>query len=1333
YAGQYENTVRVGGPTLDPSDANNAAILTATVFVQPRPDRIGQVRLYTSDMVYNPVSKLLYASVPDSAPAHRNRIAVIDPATGEIQAAVPIGEKPGKLALSDDGQYLYVALGSGGVIRRLDLRMLTPGLQFSLGTDMNGSPVTVGELSVLPGSPDSVVVATPIGSNSFYTLMIYDNGVRRPKMRTHLQYTGLNVASPTTLYGIASSRIDRMSVTAEGISVVEGGHTLFHQGYDGELVYDGGFLFHNSGWVIDPEARHYIGRFTGLNALTGKPYGGFKRVAPDMKAGRVMFLASDRNHPDEEFVTRILAFDPQTYRLLGELDVPGVRGDAGKLLRWGEDGLAFRTPAGQIYLLRTSLLKPPAGAVDLAVEQKESQDPAVVNRPFSYSVTVTNRGAQTATGVILTDALPAGASFVSAVPSQGSCSQAGGKVECSLGVLGPGADATILLTVTPTRAGTLNHRVQIGSAEFDTDTGNNVSLQATRVEAALSADAPRISRVTLPTNDLVYRPSTRTFYASVPGHGGSRGNTLTALDPFTGTLGPSVYLGSEPGRLEITDDGGFIYAALGTLPAVRRIALDEGRAEAPFLLGRFLYIGPHTGYDRGPFYALDMEAVPGNSSSVAVLRRNSLGGGDTLEGVAIYDNGVQRPVTMDRSQEEVSQIEYSDTASVLYGFDNSFYRPTLYRLAADASGVTLLNRRQEYFVPASEYERAGNLIYSSAGQVIDPETHAVVGSFEGIPPLNNFQWGAVPLVEPDLSTGRVFFLLPLMVEREVRGCRILVYDLRTRIPLGTIEVPDATGAPSRLTRWGADGLAFLTSENQVFFIRSPLIPPAGAAADLSVDVTVGSETAQVGFPISYTLTVANRGPEAGSGVRLAGQFSPHVTDLKFGPGAESCQVTGSGYACALGSLAKDAAVTFTLAVTPTAAGEIAHSVWVAGDRADPEPTNDRASTTVRSLFDSRPESIRYVGLATTALVYDPARQLIYASVPGKGVMRIDPYTGSFGETISIGIDPGALALDPSGTYLYVGVGGGTKVQRVNLASGLPDLRFPVLGTDLLLALPGRPESLVAGKRAPYNGPLVHFSVYDNGNPRYPAAISEQLNLFDMTISDAPHQLYGVEKDDATLTLYQLDLEADRIMKRPIARDLVGGHLRYDGGLVIGSALRVADPMRKAFLGYFPNVHTSISRIALMAPDANSGRVFFLHGEHAATSFSEVSYSIKAFDLKADDSMKFPLAGTVPLPGPENPLNLSPLPGSDLILWGHDGLAFRSWDDRISLIRTPLRRLLGDADGNGVLNVQDAVMVLRAVVGVLSFTAAEADRGDFNQDRSVNVTDAVEILRKSVGL
>src|SRR5215203_4942478 len=79
-----------------------------------------------------------------------------------------------------------------------------------------------------------------------------------------------------------------------------------------------------------------------------------------------------------------------------------------------------------------------------------------------------------------------------------------------------------------------------------------------------------IRRIPLTTNDLVYSASTGKLYASIPSSGGSSGNSIAAIDPTTGVIGSSTFIGSEPNKLALSDDGHSLYVSLDGASAIRR-------------------------------------------------------------------------------------------------------------------------------------------------------------------------------------------------------------------------------------------------------------------------------------------------------------------------------------------------------------------------------------------------------------------------------------------------------------------------------------------------------------------------------------------------------------------------------------------------------------------------------------------------------------------------------------------------------------------------------------------------------------------------------------------
>ena len=103
-----------------------------------------------------------------------------------------------------------------------------------------------------------------------------------------------------------------------------------------------------------------------------------------------------------------------------------------------------------------------------------------------YSLQVTNDGPQTATAVELTDTLPDGVTFVSAVPTQGSCSAVGQSVTCAVGDLPPGAGAQVLLTtaIAPRLAGTsVRNEAAAASDTPDAGPSSNGDDATTAVDA----------------------------------------------------------------------------------------------------------------------------------------------------------------------------------------------------------------------------------------------------------------------------------------------------------------------------------------------------------------------------------------------------------------------------------------------------------------------------------------------------------------------------------------------------------------------------------------------------------------------------------------------------------------------------------------------------------------------------------------------------------------------------------------------------------------------------------------------------------------------------------
>jgi len=131
-----------------------------------------------------------------------------------------------------------------------------------------------------------------------------------------------------------------------------------------------------------------------------------------------------------------------------------------------------------LYDLTLNGCTPPQA--DLALAMTDSPDPVSAGANLTYTLSVVNQGPAAATGVTVTDTLPAGVSLVSATATQGACTGSS-TISCSLGSLASGATATVTLLVRPAAAGAIVNTAAVGAGEPDPNPSNNSATATTTV------------------------------------------------------------------------------------------------------------------------------------------------------------------------------------------------------------------------------------------------------------------------------------------------------------------------------------------------------------------------------------------------------------------------------------------------------------------------------------------------------------------------------------------------------------------------------------------------------------------------------------------------------------------------------------------------------------------------------------------------------------------------------------------------------------------------------------------------------------------------------------
>lgn len=120
---------------------------------------------------------------------------------------------------------------------------------------------------------------------------------------------------------------------------------------------------------------------------------------------------------------------------------------------------------------------------DLALTAASNVTTASLNNAFGYTLTVTNKGPQNATGAQLANPLSSGVVFSNASSSAGTCTNIGGVVTCSFGTLTNGTIATVTVIVTPTNPAVASvcTTATVTNSLVDPVAGNNSATVCTPV------------------------------------------------------------------------------------------------------------------------------------------------------------------------------------------------------------------------------------------------------------------------------------------------------------------------------------------------------------------------------------------------------------------------------------------------------------------------------------------------------------------------------------------------------------------------------------------------------------------------------------------------------------------------------------------------------------------------------------------------------------------------------------------------------------------------------------------------------------------------------------
>jgi hypothetical protein len=223
---------------------------------------------------------------------------------------------------------------------------------------------------------------------------------------------------------------------------------------------------------------------------------------------------------------------------------------------------------------------------------------------------------------------------------------------------------------------------------------------------------------------------------------------------------------------------------------------------------------------------------------------------------------------------------------------------------------------------------------------------------------------------------------------------------------------------------------------------------------------------------------------------------------------------------------------------------------------------------------------RLVLLPGNDLAADPARDALYISLRAdspehpRAVAAIAPGTGAVLWSVAFSAEPGPLSISDDGSKLYVGFAAAPRVERVDLASHVPELSLALGGQGTeerhagdMAVVPGAPRSVVVSMRKGTNYYFATVGVFDDAVMR--ATTLPEFVTADVVKAASASTVYAYNRSNTGARFTALAVSPSGIAQGTGADMLFDAFMpdmAYRDGLVYGWDGRVVDPARLVVVG-----------------------------------------------------------------------------------------------------------------------------------------------------------------------
>jgi hypothetical protein len=327
---------------------------------------------------------------------------------------------------------------------------------------------------------------------------------------------------------------------------------------------------------------------------------------------------------------------------------------------------------------------------------------------------------------------------------------------------------------------------------------------------AIDASGTSVETLAQPLNDMEWDPTQFVFYGAVPASSATNAHSIATVDPVAAAVTSASDTTDEPILLSLSADDAYLYAAFTSASGGKN---SYGRFSLPALSQDWNVALPILANGQ-PQFVKALQVSPFTAHAYALIvgetgfTTSNSGASFTLEGFGTW-SGI--------GDEPWDTLAWNADGTHLYGGDSESSTASFFNQPF-TSGLSLAPNHifhGAWMGGRMHVDGASGLIYADGSTaVLNPSTGSPATTF----PVSG-------VMAPDSSLGCAYFIAQTQAQIDAAAgdWTLSCYSTTDQSLTRALVIPGVTGTPTKMMRWGNEGLVFITDGGMIYFVSGQVV------------------------------------------------------------------------------------------------------------------------------------------------------------------------------------------------------------------------------------------------------------------------------------------------------------------------------------------------------------------------------------------------------------------------------------------------------------------------------------------------------------------------------